>query len=460
MSSNHIEFNKAGDPLFAIGGSVIISTTGVNGRKKRTVVDKGTTPASVDSSRDSDFLTKNNILYAPWFGPNNDYPEIAKGYIQKSPVLCSGIDYKSRLAIGQGLYAVRIKDIDEAGNEVLEVIKDPFVNKFLRSRFVRKSIAEAYYSIYSFGMGFPQVVLSSGNSSPVLIKVQKSHQCRLSKFNSDGFSDVVGLSSDWASTSEEVQKLTAINTMLPIDQQIEAAKKVKNFVFPLGLPSPVNSYYSDAPWANAQRSGHLDISLKIATYLDKMFDNQMSIKYHIKIPYAYWDKKYPKINYPTPADEVKRMALIQADIDKVIENFTKAENAQKAIVTHFEINQQGKAEEQWQIDVIDDKFKNDQYLPHAASSNSEIYTSMGINPVIRGMSQAAGPYANNQGGSNIREAFAVDVALSWVDTQEVVDFVELLLALQFPTLTDLQIRTRQTILTTLDTGQSSKSISQ
>lgn len=455
------EFDKGGMPLYSISDKVLLTATKLPGTsKKKTVENKAGAPENVDSSKDSDFKEVDNVQYAPWFNPNDDYTTLAKGYIQKSPVLWSGIDYKARLAIGQGLYAVRVLETNSDGTEKLEVISDPYVSKFLRSRFIRKSISDCFYSIYSFGMAFPEVVLTSSGDTPALIKVHKSHQCRLSRINDEGYSPFVGLSADWATTSEEVVKIAAINTMLLQEQLIEQIKKSKKFIFPLGLSSPINSYYADAPWANAQRSGHLDISLKIAEYLDKMFDNQMSIKFHVKIPYAYWERKYPSSDYPTPEDKQKRMALIQKDIDKIEENLTSAKNAQKAIITHFEINQQGKPEEKWEIDVIDDKFKNDQYLPHAASSNSEIYTSMGINPVIRGMSQAAGPYANNQGGSNIREAFAVDVSLSWVDTQEVTDFIELLFMLQFPKMEGVQLRTRQTILTTLDTGTASKSVAQ
>lgn len=458
--SNFVDFNDNGIPMFAVGGSVKITTKGATGSKKQRVVNKASATDVVDSSKDSDFITRNEKLYAPWFGSTNDYPILANEYIQKSGVLWAGIDYKSRLAIGQGLYAVEVVGYDNDGNELTKPIADPYVNKFLRSRIIRKTVSDCYYSLYSYGMAFPQVVGSEGSSNPIFVKVHKSHQARLEKFNSDSYSPSVGLSADWSSTSEKLTKVKAINTLLMSDAIIDAAKSTKNFIFPIGLPSPVNLYYADAPWANAQRSGHLDISLKIAKYLDKMFDNQMSIKYHIQIPYAYWDKKYPDMEYPTPEDKQKRKAKIQADIDKIIENFTKAENAQKAIISHFEINAQGKAEEKWEITVIDDKFKNDQYLPHAASSNTEIFVAMSINPNIKGMSQAAGPYANNQGGSNIREAFAVDVALSWQDTQEVTDFITLLFALQFPKYADAQLRTKQTVLTTLDTGTASKTISQ
>jgi hypothetical protein len=183
-----------------------------------------------------------------------------------------------------------------------------------------------------------------------------------------------------------------------------------------------------------------------------MFENQMSIKYHIRIPYAYWDKKYPTADYISDDDKKRRKELIEKDLDEIENNLTGSENAKKAIVSHFEINQQGQAEEKWEIDVLDDKYKSDQYLPHAASSNVEICTALGVNPVVKGLSMAAGPYANNQGGSNIREAFLIDDALAWSERQEVYFPLELMLRINFPQYDDIEIRTRSLRLTTLDTG--------
>jgi hypothetical protein len=81
---------------------------------------------------------------------------------------------------------------------------------------------------------------------------------------------------------------------------------------------------------------------------------------------------------------------------------------------------------------------------------------MSVNPAIKGMSMASGPYANNQGGSNIREAFLIDVALSWVDRQEVNDLIELMVGLTFEKYANVEIRTRVMVLTTLDSGAQSK----
>ena len=65
-----------------------------------------------------------------------------------------------------------------------------------------------------------------------------------------------------------------------------------------------------------------------------------------------------------------------------------------------------------------------------------------------------GTYAGNQGGSNIREAFLVNIANAWLDRQNILDPIEAML--EFNGVTDIQLRFRNTILTTLDTGAGTK----
>ena len=105
-----------------------------------------------------------------------------------------------------------------------------------------------------------------------------------------------------------------------------------------------------------------------------------------------------------------------------------------------------------EIEVIEDKFKNDMYLPHSAAANSEILFSMGVNPSVLGAGLPGGPYSGNSGsGSDIREALLVNIALSWADRE--LGYDPLYLMRDFngwdP---ETEFRTINTVLTTLDTG--------
>jgi len=74
-----------------------------------------------------------------------------------------------------------------------------------------------------------------------------------------------------------------------------------------------------------------------------------------------------------------------------------------------------------------------------------------VNPNVMGAGMPGGSYAGNQGGSNIREAFLVNVANAWLDRQNLLDPVEAYLRFN-GVAEDIELRFRNTVLTTLDTG--------
>jgi hypothetical protein len=73
-----------------------------------------------------------------------------------------------------------------------------------------------------------------------------------------------------------------------------------------------------------------------------------------------------------------------------------------------------------------------------------------LNPNVMGAGMPGGTYAGNQGGSNIREAFLVNIANAWLDRQNLMDPLEAFL--EYNGVKDVELRFRNTILTTLDTG--------
>ena len=106
------------------------------------------------------------------------------------------------------------------------------------------------------------------------------------------------------------------------------------------------------------------------------------------------------------------------------------------------------------IEALDNKYKEGDKLITSAAANSEILFSLMLNPNVMGAGMPGGAYAGNQGGSNIREAFLVNIANAWLDRQNILDPIEAML--EYNGVTDIQLRFRNTILTTLDTGAGSR----
>jgi hypothetical protein len=172
----------------------------------------------------------------------------------------------------------------------------------------------------------------------------------------------------------------------------------------------------------------------------------------VQIPYSFWDKAFPEANYENIKD---RQTDINKYMDEVEDNLLGAKNAEKPIFTNYSVNDlNGKIEEEWKITPLDNKSKEGDKLVTSAAANSEILFSLMINPNVMGAGMPGGAYAGNQGGSNIREAFLVNVANAWIDRQNILDPIAIML--RYNGYPDVSLRFRNTILTTLDTGSGTK----
>ncbi len=195
-------------------------------------------------------------------------------------------------------------------------------------------------------------------------------------------------------------------------------------------------------------AGWIGIAKAVPKYIEKVNKNQASWKWHVQIPYSFWDKQFPEANY----DNIEaRKTAINTYMDDIEDNLLGAENAEKPIFTFYAINDlNGKIEEEWKITPLDNKSKEGDKLITSAAANSEILFSLMINPNVMGAGMPGGAYAGNQGGSNIREAFLVNIANAWVDRQNILDPIEVML--RYNGHQNVVLRFRNTILTTLDTG--------
>lgn len=271
---------------------------------------------------------------------------------------------------------------------------------------------------------------------------------------------VSGCWPDLPATTED-DKPRVLATLMDYDPQLEyderflQGKLKQPLVYALRDSWSNHSLYSEPVWLPAYILGWIDIAQQVPKFLKKAYENQISWKWHVQIPYSFWDRRFPLQDYQKLGLE-KRKADIQKYMDDVERNLTGVENAEKPLMTMYAINEaNGKVEEEWKINALDNKYKGGENLVTSAAANSEILFTLGVNPNVFGAGMPGGTYAGNQGGSNIREAFLVNIANAWVDRQNLLDPIYLMLRSQGYG-EDVQLRYRNTILTTLDTGAGTK----
>ena len=142
-------------------------------------------------------------------------------------------------------------------------------------------------------------------------------------------------------------------------------------------------------------------------------------------------------------------------MDQVEMNLCGPDNAEKPLFSMYAVNEaNGRIEEEWKIKPLENKYQGSDNLPVSAAANSEILFALMVNPNVMGAGMPGGTYAGNQGGSNIREAFLVNIANAWIDRQNILDPIELYIRING--MPDCELRFRNTILVTLDSGSGTK----
>lgn len=436
-------FNSAGVPLMAYGKSYFAVTTGMPAAPKKSITKE------VDKLEED--LTLGGMKLAPW-GTANDFPGASDILINKTGALNTGLRYIRNYTIGQGIFPVRVNGFDDDGNEILEVIDDAKIRNFLGSRMVRRYMSNTLRDFLKFGQAFPELIPNEQGNQIVGINTVNALHCRLSAANKGIIENCV-ISGEWPDSPSEGKYSTrrVLDLYDPYEDlmSLKLMKKLsgKSFIYLVRDEWSNADYYPVPAWYSAYKSGWIEIANSVPVFLKKAYQNQASWMWHVKIPYSYWDKMFPQDQYK---DEATRRSAIKAEMDTIENNITGVDNANKVIFTHFEIGMNGKPEEQWIIEPLQNKNVEGDKLFTSAAANSEILFALMINPNVMGAGMPGGTYAGNQGGSNIREAFLVNIANAWLDRQALLDPLECML--EFNGVKDIELRFRNTILTTLDTG--------
>jgi len=398
-----------------------------------------------------DYFWVNDRKVVAW-GPDNQFPYLAIRTVRDTTVLNTGLKFLQKLTLGQGIFACTVQGYDDNGNEILEAVKDKKVNDFIQSRMVRKYLEKVLRDYLKVGSGAVQFV---PNASGQIIGLNPLNclQYRYTEPDSLGYQDCI-VAGSWDQTAVGTEYWT-LPALADYDPEGHAAmlqfngKSKYGFVYPVKDSWSNEDVYGEPIWWAAWVLGWIDIAHMIPKFLRKAYKNQTTWKWHVQIPYSYWDKKFPVADFETTKE---REDAINAYMDSVEKNLLGAENAEKPIFTNYAVNEyNGRIEEEWKITPLSNKYNAGQEnLVTSSAANSEILFSLMVNPNVMGSQMPGGVYAGNQGGSNIREAFLVNIANAWIDRQNMLDPLELYLKMVYKA--DVELRFRNTILTTLDTG--------
>jgi hypothetical protein len=361
---------------------------------------------------------------ASW-GKKNDYPQKIVEAIKMSGAGSSGLRLLRKVHYGNGLILMTNKP-DENGKkspklidiqEYKEIYEFFIANQF--TRFFKETIADLEW----FSIAFPEYILSDNFTKINKVKRHQTAWCRFELMNSEnGLIENVYISQKFgketvSSDSEYVAKIPLVDSYWSVDQVKEYCKinNIKKFVRPVFYPLIDEAYYPEAEWHSVVKNGWTTVGNSVPAFKQAIFNNQVSIKFHVEIDERYFEKVYDTDWKEYTVDE--RKSIRSALIDTINEHLSKNENAGKSLASMKLQDDNGNQISTITIQAIDDKFQDGTYLPEAEAANSEILFAQGVDPSLIGAGS----------GSDKRVAMNILQSLKKTDretTLEIFEFIK------------------------------------
>jgi len=414
--------------------------------------------------------------WADWGTDNKDPIRMADD-IENSGVLSAGIHSKVRMALGKGIEPFLLLSVDHEGNEELEHIVDADIQGWLEKNNSYQYSYKTIYNLLGYGWSATQMILSKDRTQINRIFATDVFDARLKKREpATGIIKEMFLHSDWSDVSSDSDNNLVRVEVLREDyelQDLETRTSKHEFAILHRMLHNGRQYYPRPLWKAAQ--AWVKVSRAVPEFKKAMHKNQMTIKYLITVADTYWKREHRGWDTYNPEQRKKTINDKYDEINK----FLVGEQAQgKSIIC-------GKYTDPYtkqvvpdiEIEVIDDKMKEGRLLPDSAAADKQILFSMFFNPAIWGGNLLGDGASGGAGsGSDIREAFAVQIMLMHAERMlncKVFDLVKHIngWAKKYETPRDHKLKSGATkkitprlvfryksgLITTLDTGKSTKS---
>jgi hypothetical protein len=348
-----------------------------------------------------------SAIWSPW-GEDNLEPNLIANDIENCPVLSAGIETEARLAVGKSLDPFLLVDKDQDGNETLEWVSDAQVNDWLEDNNNYEFSYRNIYNMLGYGLGASQFILSKDRKYINRIAATNIYTGRLEKKNKFGDIQNLYLCADWenaptAFDADKIKRVPLLREGYEL-QDLEESKNGKEFAILHRLIRNGRGYYPQPLHRSAK--AWVKISRSVPGFKNALNANQMSIKYIILIADTYWKRIHKTWDTYTPE---KRKEIIDERYREINDFLTGELNAGKSILAGKYYDPYSKEYvDDITITVVDDKMKEGKMLPDSAAADKQILFSMFFNPAIWGGNLLGDGASGGAGsGSDIREATLV-----------------------------------------------------
>lgn len=402
----------------------------------------------------------NSAPWSPW-GADNLFPQQLTRDIETTGILNAIIDGKARFALCQGMVPA-IVHTDTTGQRVIDrIVEDAEIVDFMEMN-------NHFYQ--TFGWMKDQVAFGSGvarfmadNSGKKIASFQRDDitETRYKKQDpKTGKISHLYYSASWdkirSPNDNRVFTVPLLSPNNPVaDLKAKVAAGQYEHAMTFRYPGWGKHYYSMPLWMAAYK--WIKIAQGVPEMKAALFENSMRPMYMVIIHETFWENKYGD---KWPDDQDDQDELKQAFYDEIEQWMVGAKNAYKTLFVNGYTDGDGKTYQDIEIKEIPNTIREGELIPDSAAANSEIAFALLFNPAIIGASLPSGPYTNSQGGSSVRESVLMQIILHEFERQNVRRVMNVIKYFNGwnERYKGLEFIIPATVLTTLDTGGSSKPI--
>lgn len=397
-----------------------------------------------------------------FWGNDNNFPARIVEQAMKVAVIPPSLFFHANMLSGSNILPV-IKHYEASPGgvkEVIEVVQDPEIWEFINSVHFKRYRREAAIDLFWFQNVFPEVILTKDRKKIALISPNEAMHCRWAKQNEKGVCESVLVSANWPSTRKSDKYVSEIPAINPYDYDIVEGTRDRfndyKFIYPCSYPSPGRNFYQLAFWDGIRQSGWLDILAKIPELKAHLLKTQMRVSYHIQVPSVFWERNFG--DKWKKADYLQRKQIKLEYFEELDKILSGAPNAGKAFISEFGMSLDGKTSESWIIEPIKDPNHDGKFVQDGIDATANLFYALSIDLTLAGF--AAKEMGSKSGGSDKREALLI--YLEKMKPMREVELEPLRFTARFngwqKKYPMLDFMHQTTLLTTLDTGASTKQV--
>ncbi len=382
------------------------------------------TPATGDTATQGAAPTEIETGYqhAPW-GATDRMPTTLRLKLAKVSIAGRTINQLVQMMYGNGLVYVRNSDY-AADRAALKPAYIPEVEDWLiRNRIHTHWLPAQFVDFRHTLATFSEIIFSQDFSLITGLYHKPAEHCRLSKQNEKtNYSDWLLYSPDYSykvtTSSDRITRIPLYCWQDPESffSQLRGRKMAwYSHMYTAGM-----NYYPDPFWMGLFRDdGWIDSAIQVPEVVNALMRNQATLKYQILIPESYFKIRNPQ--WETYSAQA-RADLIDAKVRELNAALSGTDNAFLSISTVFREGLNGDAQGKIEIIALDDKLKNDNWVPSSEAADGQIVQGLGLHPSQVGLAPEGGKMGAGS-GSDKMQTYNIGITLNTIEQNIILELL-------------------------------------